>query len=163
MGLPEDQLNMEEHIVLEMHEHWKHLLGAGLICLAALIGLVVVLLISPETGWLSWLDSAGWIAFAVVFLIFGVWPFLEWLMRTYTITNERLATREGVIRRKGRDIPLDRINDVAFDQGLLDRMTRAGTLKISSASEEGTIEFKDIPHIHEVTKKINQLARDTRD
>jgi uncharacterized membrane protein YdbT with pleckstrin-like domain len=161
MGLPEDQLGAGEHVELEMHEHWKHLLGAILICLAALAGLVVVLLVSPETGFLAWLDTIGWVAFAAVVLIFGVWPALEWWNRTYTLTNRRLATRRGIVRRSGRDIPLERINDVAFDQGLLDRMVGAGTLRVSAASEEGTVVLRDIPHIHQVSLRMNELVRET--
>ncbi len=163
MGLPADQLSPGENIVLEMHEHWKHLLGTILICLLALVGLVVVLAISPTEGFLAWLDTLGWIAFAGVVLIFGVWPVLAWWNRTYTLTNERLATRTGVLRRSGRDIPLTRINDVAFDQGIVDRMVGAGTLKVSAASEEGTVVLKDIPHIHQVSLQMNELVRETRD
>lgn len=159
MGLPAEQLGMQEHIVLEMHEHWKHLLLTGLICLAALVGLVVVLAIAPESGFLAWLDTLGWIAFALVFLVFGVWPFTEWRSRTYTITNQRLAMRRGVFRKSGQDIPLSRVNDVAFEQGILDRMAGAGTLKVSSASEHGTVVLRDIPHIHEVTTTLNDLVR----
>lgn len=162
MGLPADQLGAQEQVVLEMHEHWKHLLGAALICLAALAGLVVVLSFSPTEGFLAWLDAIGWLAFAVVVLVFGVWPFTEWRMRTYTLTNERLATRWGVLRRSGRDIPLSRVNDVAFEQGILDRMVGAGTLKVSAASEEGTVVLRDIPDIHKVTTTLNGLAREAQ-
>ncbi|HLN78022.1 MAG TPA: PH domain-containing protein [Nocardioidaceae bacterium] len=163
MGLPAEQLSPGEHIVLEMHEHWKHLLGTMLICGLALVGLVVVLLVSPEEGFLAWLDTIGWVAFAGVVLIFGVWPVLAWWNRTYTLTNERLATRTGVLRRSGRDIPLTRINDVAFDQGILDRIVGSGTLKVSAASEEGTVVLKDIPHIHQVSLRMNELVRDVTD
>jgi uncharacterized membrane protein YdbT with pleckstrin-like domain len=162
MGLSADQLGADERVVLDMHEHPKHLLMAALICLAAVIGLVVVLAIAPQSGAFDWLDTLGWAAFALVVVVFGVFPFAEWRSRTYTITNERIATRRGVLRRSGRDIPLDRINDVSFDQGIVDRMTKAGTLKISSASEHGRIVFRDIPQIHEVTKTLNQLVREAR-
>jgi len=163
MGLPADQLSPGEHIVLEMHEHWKHLLGAALICAAALVGLVVVLAVGPEDGFLKWLDTLGWVAFAGVVLVFGVWPAIGWWSRTYTLTNERLATRKGVVRRSGRDIPLARVNDVAFEQGILDRIVRAGTLRVSAASEDGTVVLKDIPQIHEVSLQMNQLVRHVRD
>lgn len=162
MGLPADQLSADEQVVLETHEHWKHLLGAALVCLLALAGLLVVLAVAPETGFFAWLDSLGWVAFAGVVAVFGLWPFLEWQRRTYTLTNRRLATRKGVLRRSGRDIPLSRINDVAFEQGLLDRMARAGTLRVSAASEEGTVVMRDIPRIHEVTAKLNELVRASR-
>jgi uncharacterized membrane protein YdbT with pleckstrin-like domain len=162
MGLPANQLSPDEHIVLELHEHWKHLLGAMLICAAALVGLVVVLAIGPEDGFFEWLDKLGWVAFAGVVLVFGVWPAITWWNRTYTLTNERLVTRKGAIRRSGRDIPLARVNDVAFEQGILDRLVRAGTLRVSAASEDGTVVLRDIPRIHEVSLQMNQLVRHVR-
>ncbi|MGH3331799.1 MAG: PH domain-containing protein [Nocardioidaceae bacterium] len=160
MGLPAEQLSPGENVVLEMHEHWKHLVGTMLICVAALVGLVVVLVISPDDGFLAWLDTLGWVAFAGVVLVFGLWPVLAWWNRTYTLTTERLATRTGVLRRSGRDIPLTRINDVAFDQGIVDRVVGAGTLKVSAASEEGTVILKDIPDIHQVSLRMNELVRE---
>jgi len=159
MGLPADQISPGEHVVLEMREHWKHLLGAMVVCLAALVGLVIVLQLSPSSGFLAWLDTAGWLAFAGVVLVFGAWPALGWWNRTYTLTNERLATRSGIIRRRGRDIPLTRVNDVAFDQGLTDRLAGCGTLRVSAASEEGTVVLKDIPHVHAVALRMNELVR----
>lgn len=163
MGLSTDQLSPGEEIVLEMHEHWKHLIGTMLLCLAALVGLVVLLAFAPEDGFLAWLDTVGWIAFAGVVLVFGVWPAVAWWNRTYTLTNERLATRTGVLRRSGRDIPLTRINDVAFEQGIVDRLVGAGTLKVSAASEEGTVILVDIPHIHQVSLRMNELVREVRE
>ncbi len=159
MGLPADQLSPGETVILAMHEHWKHLLGAMLICVAALVGLAVVLAVSPDSGFFAWLDTLGWVAFAGVVLIFGVWPALAWWNRSYTLTSERLATRTGILRRSGRDIPLNRINDVAFDQGILDRIFGCGTLRVSAASEEGTVVLKDIPHVHQVSLRMNELVR----
>jgi uncharacterized membrane protein YdbT with pleckstrin-like domain len=163
MGLAADQLSSGEEIILELREHWKHLLGALMVCLAALVGLVLVLALAPEEGFFAWLDALGWVAFAGVVVIFGVLPAVAWWNRTYTLTNERLATRTGVLRRSGRDIPLTRINDVAFEQGILDRIFKAGTLKVSAASEEGTIVLDDVPHVHQVALRMNELVREVRD
>jgi uncharacterized membrane protein YdbT with pleckstrin-like domain len=160
MGLKPEQLSADERIVIETREHKKHLVGAAIICLAAVVGLIVVLAIGPSDGFFAWVDSVGWLAFLVVIVIFGVWPFLGWYYRSYTLTTERLATRQGILRRSGRDIPLRRINDVAFDQGLLDRLVRAGTLKVSAASERGTIVMKDIPEIEQFTLEMNTLVRE---
>jgi uncharacterized membrane protein YdbT with pleckstrin-like domain len=163
VAFPTDQLSPGEDVVLEMREHWKHLLGAAAICAAALLGLLVVLAVGPEDGFFEWLDKVGWLAFAGVVVVFGVWPLIGWWNRTYTLTSERLVTRRGVLRRSGRDIPLTRVNDVAFEQGILDRLVGAGTLKVSAASEEGTAVLKDIPRIHQVSLRMNELVRAARD
>ncbi|WP_226909481.1 PH domain-containing protein [Georgenia ruanii] len=105
------------------------------------------------------MDAAAWAACVVVVAVFGDWPLLAWSRRTYTLTTERLATRAGVLRRSGRDIPLTRINDVAFEQGIVDRLVGAGTLKISAASEQGTLTFVDIPHVHQTSLRINEQVR----
>ena len=39
------------------------------------------------------------------------------------------------------EIPLDKINDVRFEQGIVDRVIGAGTLIIQSASEAGRNDF----------------------
>lgn len=154
------QLSPGERVVLEVHEHWKHLAGTIGICLLALVGLVVVLSVSPDSGVGAWLDGLGWVAFAGVVLVFGIGPVVRWWHRTYTLTTERLSTREGVVRRRGRDIPLSRVNDVAFEQGVLDRLAGCGTLRVSAASEEGTVVLDDIPRVHDVSARMNQLVRD---
>jgi uncharacterized membrane protein YdbT with pleckstrin-like domain len=162
MGLRAEQLSPGESVVLQTHEHWKHLAGTVLVCLAALVGLVIVLAVAPSEGFLAWLRTLGWVAFAGVLLVFGVWPVLAWWNRTYTLTTERLATRKGVLRRAGRDIPLTRVNDVAFEQGILDRLVGAGTLAVSAASEDGTVRLVDIPHVHQVSLRMNELVRQVR-
>lgn len=162
MGLPPEQLGPNEHIVIETREHWKHLLGALTISFLTLAAVVILQVVTPGAGSWAWLSMAGWVAFVVVVLIFGVWPWLRWLTRTSTLTNERLVTREGVIRRQGRDIPLDRINDTAYDQGIIDRMVGCGTLHVSAASEQGTVVLRDIPDVHEFVRIMNALAREAR-
>lgn len=163
MRLPADQLGEGERVVLETREHWKHLLGVIGVTLLAIAGLVLVLIFAPDEGFFTWLRTVAWIVFGLIILIFAVWPWLTWFMKGYTLTNERLVTRTGVITRKGRDIPLDRINDVAFEQGLIDRMVKAGTLKVSAASEEGMVILVDIPEVHTFVLTMNKLVRDARD
>ena len=62
MGLPPSQLGPNEQIVIETREHWKHLLGAMLICLLAIAGVVAVQLLAPTEGFWVWLSTAGWVA-----------------------------------------------------------------------------------------------------
>ena len=81
---------------------------------------------------------------------FTIRRFLLWVSASYTVTNRRLINRSGVFVRKGRDIPLHRINDVSYERGVLDRLLGCGTLVISDASEEGRSVLLDVPHVEKL-------------
>src|SRR4029450_13716949 len=106
---------------------------------------------------------AHWVVWLLALVVIVVWvvkPFLDWLTATYTITNRRLITREGLIARRGHDIPLMRISDVAFNQGILDRILGCGTLVISDASTHGSVDLHDIPEVEGVQRTLLDLLGD---
>ena len=84
-------------------------------------------------------------------LLGAVIPFLRWFLWTYTLTNKRIVEQKGILTRTGRVIPLSRINDVAFEKNLNDRILGCGTLVIHDASEQAGLELRDIPHIEAIT------------
>jgi uncharacterized membrane protein YdbT with pleckstrin-like domain len=98
-----------------------------------------------------------WILALVVVAWFTLRPFLDWLTSTYTVTTKRLITREGVLARRGHDILLHRISDVAYDMGVVDRMLGCGTLVISDASTHGSVRLHDIPHVEGVQRRLTEL------
>jgi uncharacterized membrane protein YdbT with pleckstrin-like domain len=85
---------------------------------------------------------------------------LRWRTTTYELTTRRLRMREGIVTRRGRDIPLVRINDVSFEKGLLDRLLGAGRLVVESAGEHGQILLNDIPHVEQVQGTLFRLVED---
>ena len=72
-----------------------------------------------------------------------------------------MLIRRGVFTHTGRDIALQRINDVGFVQSLWDRMVGAGTLTIESAGEQGQEELKNIPHSDRVQQSSTTSSRRT--
>ena len=87
-------------------------------------------------------------------------PVLRWRTTTYELTTRRLRVREGIVTRRGRDIPLVRINDVSFEKGLLDRLLGAGRLVVESAGEHGQILLNDIPHVEQVQGTLFRLVEE---
>jgi len=86
-----------------------------------------------------------------------------WLTSTFVVTTNRVVHREGFIAKRSMEIPLGKINDVRFEQGLVDRIVGAGTLIIQSASEAGREEFEFVRHPEEVQKTIyEQTERSAR-
>lgn len=104
---------------------------------------------------------ARWIVIgaAVVLALWGaVLPFVRWFLWTYTLTNKRIVEQKGILTRSGRVIPLSRVNDVAFEKNLNDRILGCGTLVIHDASEQAGLELRDIPHIEDVHRTVTSLV-----
>jgi uncharacterized membrane protein YdbT with pleckstrin-like domain len=101
-----------------------------------------------------------WALVAVGVLRFSVWPFLDWLTSVYAFTDRRLITRTGVITRRGHDIPLTRISDVAIELHLLDRVLGCGTLVISDASTHGSVALPDIPRVADAQRRLGDLLHE---
>lgn len=59
---------------------------------------------------------------------------IAWLRRTYDIREGALVLNEGIIRRKQRVIPLERIQQVNVDRKLRHRMFGVARLKVQTAS-----------------------------
>lgn len=147
-------LNAGEKIVFTTRTHVKVLLVPALI-LIALAGASGYLLSLPDSNKGTWAAVILGIA-GVLALVFSVWPFLVWLNATYTVTNRRLTTHQGVITRTGHDIQLSRISDVSYEKGLTDRILGCGTLVISDASELG-VKLPDVPKVAERHRVIAEL------
>src|SRR5207247_1700642 len=84
-------------------------------------------------------------------------PWLAWRTTHYVFTTHRVLIRRGILRRTGRDISLQRINDVGYSQTLWERIVKAGTLTIESAGEHGQEALSDLPNADRMQQKLNQL------
>jgi uncharacterized membrane protein YdbT with pleckstrin-like domain len=153
-------LTPDEQPVLLLHPHWKTLIRpiavAVVLVAAALVGEVLI----PSGS----AAAAGRLALGVVaVLVLMLWlfvPVLRWRTTTYLLTTRRMRTRFGIVTRRGRDIPLIRINDVSFEKGLLDRLLGAGRLIVESAGEHGQIVLRDIPHVEYVQSTLFRLVEE---
>ncbi len=164
MGYPDNVLAGDEQVVLHRHPHWKRLIGPVVVLILASAGASFVAAVVNNTDWgpnpkriifavigAIWLVVIGWLT---------LWPFLGWLTTHFVITDRRVMYRHGVLTRSGIDIPLARINSVEFRHGIVNRMFRAGTLIIESASQD-PLEFYDIPRVEQVHALLYHEVFDT--
>ena len=142
-----------ESVVLSTRTHPKALFLPLLTLLVLLaIGVVVQVKVDQQI-----VDLVVWALVAVAALWYVVRPWLVWVTASYTFTNRRLVTRTGVLTRRGHDIPLSRISDVAIELHLTDRLLGCGTLIISDASTHGSVALPDIPHVEDAQRTLNDL------
>lgn len=139
MAFPRKLLAEHEKLVFDLRPHWLALLPAVLSTIVVLVFLYIgyraveAVVEGDPTGMKSIVGTVallGWIALALV-------PFLRWRFTMFVLTSDRLITRHGVIAKASREIPLERINDVAFNQSVMERIVGAGDLMIESAGERG--------------------------
>ena len=78
----------------------------------------------------------------------------RWATTNIVLTDERLILRAGVLAKSGREIPLERINDISFHQGLFDRVIGAGDLTVESAGERGQETLRMVPRPEELQREI---------
>jgi membrane protein YdbS with pleckstrin-like domain len=153
---PSRLLNEGEEIVVSTRTHVKALLlpAVLLILLAAVAGFLVSIV--PDSSARPLVQIVIWLLAGLVALWWVVKPFVRWLTTTYTFTNRRFVSRSGFISKQGRTIPLNRINGVDFEIGVIDRVFGCGTLVVSDASESGWVELHDVPHVERVQMQVSE-------
>ncbi|WP_370326187.1 PH domain-containing protein [Euzebya sp.] len=151
MGYPTKLLNDEEQIVLDMHPHWRIFLGPGLLLLVALAVLVVIAAVVQPDEQLLTILAAVPLAVGVVWF---AWRYTVWRTTHFVVTTDRVIYRSGVVSKSGQNIPLERINNVAFSQTVLERLLRVGDLVIESAGETGRQTFDDVANPSRVENRI---------
>jgi uncharacterized membrane protein YdbT with pleckstrin-like domain len=149
---PPKLLNDDETIAVDLHPHWFHFAEPAFSLLGSLILGIIVLTLDPGTL----KDVLGWIALVLIVgtALWTVQRYITWRTSHFVITNDRIIYRSGFISKSGVDIPLERVNNVIFNQGILERMLGAGDLLIESAGESGQQRFTDIRKPDQIQKKI---------
>ncbi|MGH2594359.1 MAG: PH domain-containing protein [Actinomycetota bacterium] len=149
MPFPTRLLVPGEELDLDLRPHPIALLLPAL----ATIGIVIAWILGVK-WWDGTINLVIFIAGVVLLLVYPVRHLLNWLTSHFVVTSTRVIHRQGLIAKRSIEIPLDKINDIRFDQGIFDRMVGAGDLTIRSASEDGPTTFEDVRHPEEVQKTI---------
>lgn len=152
MPYPQRLINEGEEVALDLKPHWWFF--SKQILLGIPLFFVIILIVSLFAG-----DAQTWTAglWAVVALVWAVWlgiKFLDWMFTHFVVTSDRVIYRTGVLAKRGVEIPLARINNINFRQGIWERVIGAGDLEIESAGEHGLSNFEDVQHPDAVQQEI---------
>ncbi len=151
MPFPKRLLLDGETVALDLRPHWWFFAGPLFAGIPVLALLVVALKQNGDVQtvmlWMTAAVALGW----------AVWlgsRLVSWQTTHFLVTSDRLVFRSGILARHTRDIPLERVNDLASSQSFFERMIGAGNLLIESAGERGQETFSDIPHPDAVQQEI---------
>ena len=137
MPFPRKLLNEGEDIVLELHPHWWFFTKA--------VTAVVVSVVAAIALW--GVDDVLRIPLVVLVMASVLWlavVYAKWSTTNVVVTTDRLIHRVGVLGKRGKEIPLERVNDIAVHQTFFERIIGAGDVTIESGGERGQQVFTDI-------------------
>lgn len=161
MAYPTKLLADDESIVYEMRPHWRSLVFP---VLALLITVALWSYLFAKSS--SWFDEGGprttvqWVLSLAALFSLVVWvirPLLFWYSTQYVFTDKRIIVRTGIIARRGRDMPLSRVNDVSFGHTVLERFLNCGTLVVESAGTQGQLVIANVPNVESMQREIFRL------
>jgi uncharacterized membrane protein YdbT with pleckstrin-like domain len=153
-------LSEGEEVVLDLHPHWSQLVVPVLVLLLTCLAAGFAFALAPAGGSQS---VVRWVIVAIAVILvfwFTVLPYLRWLTTRYMLTSDRLVIRTGILARHGRDVPLNRVNDVSFSENLLERILRSGTLVVESAGERGQISLTNVPRVEHVQRELYRMVEE---
>lgn len=163
MALKEKHLADGEEIQMNLRTHWKALVLPVLLLVVLIAIVATTAALTQDSDWGVWALTAVGAITAVLAVIGVLLPVWRWNSSRYMFTNRRVSHRHGLLTKKGRDIPLYRINDVAIEKGPIDRILGCGTLVISDATDKAGMELRDVPGVETVQVTLQNLLYQTDD
>ncbi len=86
-----------------------------------------------------------------------LWNILSWRSENYTLTNQRVMVKTGVIRKKSVYMHYDKIQDIIVSQSLMERISYSGDIEIFGGHDRTSLILEDIPNPGEVENMINRM------
>ena len=147
----------EEEIRLQLHPHWLQFLKPGMI---VLVGLILSIASTQISDSVTWYETAlTYPSFAIVAIGFVqlVGKAFSWVTTHYVVTSERVIFQRGVFGRQRLEIPLQRVNNVVFEQSFVERIFDAGDVTVESGAGDRDLRFELVPS-PEVVQSVIQSA-----
>lgn len=151
MPYPRHLINEGEDVALDLNPHWWYFGKQIMLGIPLALALVGVLALDGDTR--KYLGYV-WTALAVIWAVWLLFRFISWRFTHFVVTSDRVIYRHGVLAKRGIEIPLERINNINFEQRIFERIVGAGDLQIDSAGKEGQSYFSDIRHPDGVQQEI---------
>jgi uncharacterized membrane protein YdbT with pleckstrin-like domain len=127
-------LQKGEQILLVTRTHWVKLIFPVLL---ALVGLVA----SYFIGFMEW----GWIV-ALAGVLYFTLVYFSWKVNIWVVTNFRVIDEAGLFSHFAKESPLEKINNVSYDQSLWGRILNFGHVEIQTAAEVGATDYYNVQH-----------------
>jgi uncharacterized membrane protein YdbT with pleckstrin-like domain len=126
-------LKNDEKILLIIRQHWIRLV---LPFFAWVVAAVLLIWLAGTPGFIITLAAA----------LYQMYEYLSWKNNLWCITNLRVVDESGFFSRYSKESPLDKINNIEYDQSIIGRIFSYGNVDIQTAAELGETTYELIHH-----------------
>lgn len=146
-------LHAGELIVFEGHPSWRGVISFYIKNIA--VDLVIAAIL-----WFAWSQSGAVIVFAVLVAGTILVGFVLRMATVYTITNERLRIRRGLLSKNVQQTQIDRVQNVNTSQSPVERLLRVGRVDFDTAgTDDSSFTFEGIADPEMIVAAVDQAKR----
>ena len=154
------EIRSGEHVVFQGHPSWRGILSfylQGL--LVALVGGAIAALVTLIAGGLSIGVVIGVVAAILVVVIFV--GLIKRVATTYSITNQRLHIKRGIVARKIQQTRIERVQNVNVAQSVVARVLQVGTVDFDTAgTDDSEFSFAGVSQPEKVMQAVEQAQHE---
>jgi len=151
--VPLIDLHDGEQIIFEGHPSWRATLA---FYIQGALGVAVIAAI-------AWLVSSAGLGAAILaggVALVVLAGFIKRMATIYTITNQRLRIKRGILSKAVQQTRIDRVQNVNTDQSVLERMLRVGTVDFDTAgTDDSEFRFVGVANPDEVVRAVDKAQR----
>jgi membrane protein YdbS with pleckstrin-like domain len=144
-------LQKGEKILLVTYSSWTSLFLPVLFSLIAIaVGVIIVAHFGQVWGWLL----------AVLAVLYWLIRYYTWKVNIWVVTNFRVIDETGLLNHFAKESPLDKINNVSYDQTVLGRLFNFGHVEIQTAAQVGATDYFNVNHPRRLKDTITAAQAD---
>jgi uncharacterized membrane protein YdbT with pleckstrin-like domain len=130
------ELKTDEKKLIIIRQHWLKLVLPFFAWL--LLGTLLLIL--------NWFSASVNLIIILVTALYPLLEYVNWRHNLWCVTNMRVVDESGFFTRYSKESPLDKINNVEYDQSIWGRIFGFGNVDIQTAAELGETTYNLIHH-----------------
>ncbi|HLK29817.1 MAG TPA: PH domain-containing protein [Puia sp.] len=142
-------LQKGEKILLVTYTSWVSLTLPAFVSFILFAGGLFLLQYSGYT----WIIS---LITAIYFLV----KYFQWRCNIWVVTNTRVIDETGLLKHFAKESPLEKINNVSYDQSVWGRIFNFGHVEIQTAAQVGATDYFNVHHPKRLKDTITQAQAD---
>jgi len=129
------ELKKGEKKILEIKKHWLVLARPFLALVVFLVATIIFFDSSSEVGF-------GFLVITLIIALYFIYRIFDRKVNIWAVTNLRVIDEYGVFSHNAKESPLDKINNISYQQPLIGRIFNYGNVQIQTAAEMGATTYR---------------------